>query len=175
MYQFLIIKSNLDALCNPLFCVQLGFLRAQRTGLLHDPYSRSRDPRQPSENNRLAPFFLSFSPVREDECEAKRKAGKWIREQNGESHLLLLTTEYSQTRDKEIPFVGKGPLSSFSGINPLTEQVSPQVNGGDNAALMLVGENMCNGILSLWEHGYLCNMEMNLGRWHAAQRQWCQI
>lgn len=37
---------------------------------------------------------------------------------------------------------------------------------------MLVGENMCNGILSLWEHGYLCNMEMNLGRWHAAQRQW---
>lgn len=84
---------------------------------------------------------------------------------------MLLTTEYSQTRDKEIPFVGKGPLSSFSGINPLTEQVSPQVNGGDNAALMLVGENMCNGILSLWEHGYLCNMEMNLGRWHAAQRQ----
>lgn len=33
----------------------------------------------------------------------------------------------------------------------------------DNAALMVVGRNMCNRILSLCEHGYLCNMENGPG------------
>lgn len=33
----------------------------------------------------------------------------------------------------------------------------------DNAALMVVGKNMCNRILSLYEHGYLCNMENGPG------------
>lgn len=33
----------------------------------------------------------------------------------------------------------------------------------DNAALMVVGKNMCNRILSLCEHGYLCNIENGPG------------
>lgn len=33
----------------------------------------------------------------------------------------------------------------------------------DNAALMVVGKNMCNRILSLCEHGYLCNMQKQTG------------
>ncbi len=33
----------------------------------------------------------------------------------------------------------------------------------DNAALMVVGKNMCNRILSLCEYGYLCNMENGPG------------
>lgn len=103
--------------------------------------------------------YFIYLTCQRGECEAKRKSRKWITKQNGESHLLLVT-EYFQTRDKEIPFVGNGH-SALSQHNPLTEQVSRQPVGQrrDNAALMGVHSNMWNRILSLCEHGYLCNME----------------
>ena len=45
--------------------------------------------------------ILSVSPVRKEECEAKRKQGNEVQRKNRESHLLPMT-EYSQTADKEI-------------------------------------------------------------------------
>ncbi len=115
-------KSHLEALCSPSFYVQRCFLRSQQkprciyiicpcdVGILSSH-------QQTSGLHRF--IYLTCQRRR---MWGKEKGRKWITGQNGESHLLLLT-ENSQTRDKEIPFVRNDHSALFQ-RNPLTEWVS---------------------------------------------------
>lgn len=120
----LIENSNLDPLSNPHFICNFNpqwksfpiHFTTPCKSVLTDSLSQTTGSYQ----------FIYLTCQIIKEFEAKKKPGKWITVQNGESHLLLLT-EYSWTWDKKIPFVGNSHSAPLQ-RNQLTEQVSLWVN-----------------------------------------------
>lgn len=132
----------------------------------HAPLLWSRDRQQALANKRLT-SNLSISPVRQRmNLRKKRRSGN-------ELHSRMERVIYccwqkknkktSQTRDKEIPFVRNSHSALFQ-RNQLTEQVGLWVS----TEIMLLWwwwvKNMTNRILSLFDLGYLWDIQYGARR-----------